>query len=204
MSTTELIQRAVSNIVPFIATSRQLATETNAIHSCSERESVAPGPINRVEAEHLPGHVTIVTLISVACVDGIRQSKVAELEFIVLDEDVVRLDIEVDEIVGVDHVEGEAHLTQEFEESVSIVLRETPLLYLLNQGVIAEFHLNEEPFGIITATAFDPAMVISDDVEGPTTRAVRQSGESINFLHLEGQVALVANFNFLDGVQDTL
>lgn len=200
----ELIQCAVPDVVPFVATSGQLATKTNAIHSGTKGEYVAPGPINRVEAKHLPGHVTIVALIGVACVNGIGQSEVAELEFVVLDEDVVRLDVEVDEIVGVDHVEGKAHLAQEFEESVPVVLHEASLFDLLHQGVIAEFHLNEEPLGIVTATAFHPTVVVSDDMEGPTTRAVRKGGESINFLHLEGQVALVANFNFLDGVQDAL
>ena len=172
VSTLELIELVISNVVPFVTTSRELAAETDAVHRGAERENITSRPVNGVEGEHLSCHVTIVALVCVTCVNGICQSKVTELEFVVLDEDVVRLDIEVDEVVGVDDIKGEAHLAQELEESVSVVLRETSLLNLLDQSVITELHLNKEALGLVAATTFDPAMMVSDDMKGSTARAV--------------------------------
>ena len=172
MSTLELIDLVISNVVPFVTTARELTAETNAVHRGAERENITPRPVNGVEGEHLSCHVTIVALVCITCVNGVCQSKVTELEFVVLDKDVVRLDIEVDEIVGVDDIEGEAHLAQELEESVSVVLRETSLLNLLDQSVITELHLNKEALGLVAATTFDPAMMVSDDMKGSTARAV--------------------------------
>ena len=172
MSALELIKLVVSDVVPFVTTSRELTAETDAVHRGAERENIAPRSVNGVKGEHLSCHVTVVALVSITCVDGVCQSEVAELEFVVLDEDIVWLYIEVDEVVGVNDIEGKAHLAQKLEESVSVVLRETSLLDFLDQGVIAELHLNKEALGLITATAFDPAMMVSDDMERSTTRAV--------------------------------
>ena len=172
MSALELVELVISNVVPFVTTSRELTAETDAVHRGAERENITPCPVNGVEGEHLSCHIAIVALVCITCVNGVCQSKVAELEFVVLDEDVVRLDVEVDEVVGVDDIEGETHLAQELEESVSVVLRETSLLNLLDQSVITELHLNEKALGLVAATAFDPAMMVSDDVEGSTARAV--------------------------------